>query len=125
MFRLACAEAAKFTRPVIISSRTLNGNVQSGLASFTVLHSEGWAVTAAHVLHPFGVVQQHADAVAGYRAGVEKINASHKDNPNRRRNLLRRLPRDDNWMTHASGWWGATGVAPTEDDVLRRGTAPS
>lgn len=104
-----------------MSSRTLNGNVQSGLASFTVLNSEGWAVTAAHVLQPFVSLQQHATAVAHHRAEVEKINTSHHDNPNRRRNLLKRLPRDDNWVTHASGWWGAPGVLPTEDFVFSPG----
>jgi hypothetical protein len=50
MFRQAFNIAISFTRPVVVSSHTIDGTVTSGVATFIVVNDEGLALTAAHVV---------------------------------------------------------------------------
>jgi hypothetical protein len=50
MFKDAYAKARGYTRPVVISTRTISGKCRSEAATYVVLNREGWIVTAYHVL---------------------------------------------------------------------------
>ncbi|GAI46588.1 unnamed protein product, partial [marine sediment metagenome] len=50
MFANAYEIARKFTRPVICSMRHIDGSVKCGVGAFTILNSEGWMVTTAHII---------------------------------------------------------------------------
>ena len=41
MFAKACGKAYKFTRPLIISTRTIDGNVSATCGTFFVVNDEG------------------------------------------------------------------------------------
>lgn len=49
MFVDAFEKASKFTRPLIVSTRTYDGVVTSEVGSFIVINRDGWCITAAHV----------------------------------------------------------------------------
>jgi len=96
MFADAVEKAMKFTRPVIMSYRTLDGNVLSGCATFMMLNREGWMVTAGHVF----------DSVTRYNKDAEKIrraNAANADD-------TEHVKMDPKWVTNQSFWWGWDGV---------------
>jgi len=59
MFSKAVAIAAEFTRPVIISTRLENQQVNCGMATFIMINDKGWAITAAHVVQDALTAQQH------------------------------------------------------------------
>lgn len=51
MFRKACAIAAEFTFPMVLSRKTVGGVCSSSIGTFVVVNSEGWIVTAGHILN--------------------------------------------------------------------------
>lgn len=50
MFKDACAIASKFTFPVILSTRAVSGKCASSIGAYVIVNSDGWVVTAGHVL---------------------------------------------------------------------------
>lgn len=53
MFSHACSLAAKFTIPLIISSRQYNKKCAAGLGACVVINEEGWFITAYHIIEQF------------------------------------------------------------------------
>lgn len=87
MFSRAYETASQFTQPVLISHRFFNGTIESGLGSFIIINEEGWILTAAHIVEPLFVFQQHAKEIQ-----------AHRDN--------RQTPSNPRWITNLSHWWG-------------------
>ena len=56
MFRQALAVAREFTRPVVLSRKTVGGVCSSAIGTFVVINREGWIITAGHML-------QHLEAL--------------------------------------------------------------
>ena len=54
MFRKAVDLARRFTVPVVISAQQKNGRCASAIGACVVVNSDGWIVTARHVLELFG-----------------------------------------------------------------------
>jgi hypothetical protein len=52
MFRRAYDLVSRFTVPVVISQRALDGTVSCGVGAAVVVNEDGWIVTAAHLLEP-------------------------------------------------------------------------
>ena len=50
MFAEAIKKARMFTRPIVISRLKQDGTCSGGLAAFVVVNSDGWILTALHVL---------------------------------------------------------------------------
>jgi hypothetical protein len=63
MFLQACRTASKFTFPVIILQRTVDGKCSGTVGAFIVLNDEGWIVTCYHIAKII-VNGYHADAKA-------------------------------------------------------------
>ena len=100
MFADACEKAMKFTRPVIISSRTFDGRTLSGCATFFMVNRDGWALTAGHV---FGSnIKFNED-----RKKIEEYNR-------KRANGEDSGPADPDWITNHSFWWGWDNVRIAE-----------
>ncbi|NIP94502.1 MAG: trypsin-like peptidase domain-containing protein [Akkermansiaceae bacterium] len=98
MFADAYDIAREFTRPVVISTRTWDGEVRSSLAAFVVLNEFGWFATAAHVLNAFFAARQHAEEIA--------MHSEHRQaDPNPK------------WITNQSFWWGWDGINLAEVHV--------
>ncbi len=85
MFVNAYEIASQFTYPVILSSRFSDGSVENGLGSFVIINSEGWIVTAAHMLNMLLEIQSPASQ--------NTPTADKLPNPKK--------------ITHHSIWWGA------------------
>jgi hypothetical protein len=51
MFREAYKKAYEFTCPAIIYSQTVEGRTYAAVGAFVVVNSDGWIVTAAHIIH--------------------------------------------------------------------------
>jgi hypothetical protein len=96
MFADAVEKAMKFTRPVIISYRTLDGTVVSSCASFVMLNREGWMVTAGHVF----------DSMTRLNDDAEKIRQANTANADG----TEHVKMEPKWVTNQSFWWGWDGV---------------
>ena len=100
MFADACEKAMKFTRPVIISTRTFDGRTHSGCATFFIVNRDGWALTAGHVFA--SNIKFNED-----RKKIEEYNR-------KRANGEDPGPADPDWITNHSFWWGWDNVRIAE-----------
>ena len=76
MFSKAVPIAAGFTRPVVISSRSAQGECAGTIGAYVVLNREGWILTAGHLLDIVRAQQDSARRYAGYRGNVVEF---HRD----------------------------------------------
>jgi len=111
VFQAACEIARNYTWPVIISRRTIDGTCSAGIGTFVIVNSDGWIVTAAHILQ---VMRDVAAEEIQTRQTQDQITSITNDatlnNKERRRRLaaIGHLASDavDRW----SVWWGLDGV---------------
>ena len=92
MFADACEKAMKFTRPVIISTRTFDGNTTSGCATYFVINKDGWILTAAHIFQSNIQFREDRKKIAEYQRLL-------KEDPEK-------AVSDPKWITNHSFWWG-------------------
>ena len=76
MFSKAVPIAAGFTRPVVISSRTAQGECAGTIGAYVVVNRAGWILTAGHLLDIVRAQQDSARRHAGYRGNVVEF---HRD----------------------------------------------
>ena len=110
MFVDACEIARGFTRPVIISTRQIDGSVKSVCGAFVVLNKDGWAMTAAHVFNSFVATQKHEPLVKKYRAEVAAIEGDSSLSAKQKVKRIKRIRSDPIWIVNHSFWWGRDGV---------------
>lgn len=106
MFADAVAQAAEFTRAVLISTRELSGKVETGLGTFILVNADGWILTAAHL---FGALVKANSDKADHDAFVAARDALLADkslSPGKRRKKIRGLKQDPKWLTHVSYFYG-------------------
>lgn len=97
MFADAYEIVTRFTRPVVISTRSWAGTVTSGMAAFVVLNEDGWFATAAHVLSSWLARRQHQEQIARHQEVGGEPNPA--------------------WITNQSFWWGWDGIHLAEVHV--------
>lgn len=110
MFADACEKAAEFTRPVIISTRSLDGTVNASCGAFVVLNDDGWIMTAGHIFDSYTIFQGDQNKIRE----VDSVNANRR--PGSPEMPLRKDPK---WLTNHSFWWGWDGVRLTDAYVNR------
>ena len=76
MFSTAVPVAAGFTRPMVISSRTAQGECGATIGACVVLNRAGWILTAGHLLEIVRQQQESARRHEGYRGNVVEF---HRD----------------------------------------------
>ena len=113
MFADACEKAAKFVRPVIVSTRRCDGVVEAGCGTFFVINDEGWIISAGHIY----------DSYVKYQSDQNKI--KEIDGLNKKHSLISKTPKnelkkDPTWLTNHSFWWGWDGVRLTNIYVNRQ-----
>ena len=111
MFAKAFAIAAGYTRPVVVSSRRVNGDCQSSVGAYVIINREGWFLTAAHL---FGVIEQQSAAVQTYRKYRGDVRSMDHDMASKqlyRKKKIRHfeVPRPESVRDHST-WWGMDGV---------------
>ncbi|MCL1811809.1 MAG: serine protease [Methanomassiliicoccaceae archaeon] len=113
MFADACEKAAKFTRPLIISTRQLDGKVLATCGAFIVINKEGWIMTAGHMFDSFVKFQGDQNKIKE----VSDLNTSRRSDPGSPSNMIRE---DPTWLTNHSFWWAWDGVRLVEAYVNRQ-----
>jgi len=121
MFVKAYKTAAGFTRPVIISTRTWDGTVESGCGAFILLNEEGWLLTAGHLFNSFLAFRQHGKEMERFNEETAGIKANGKLNAKQKKKKLDKLAPDKKWITHHSFWWGADGMETGEVKLFQEG----
>ena len=116
MFAKACERVYKFTRPLIISTRTVDGTVSSSCGTFIIINPEGWILTAGHLFDSFVKYQQDMKKIKE----VEEINARKASMavPGAM-TLPDTIQLDPKWITNHSFWWGGDGLRITSVYVNR------
>ena len=116
MFAKACERVYKFTRPLIISTRTVDGTVSSSCGTFIIINPEGWILTAGHLFDSFVKYQQDMKKIKE----VEEINARKASMavPGAM-TLPDTIQPDPKWITNHSFWWGGDGLRITSVYVNR------
>jgi Trypsin-like peptidase domain len=117
MFAKAYEIAAAFTYPVIVSMRFFDDTVQCSLASLIVVNDEGWVITAAHVIEPASLYQQHQPEIAARALQVSNIEEG-PGTPAGKAKRIRSIPASTRWLKNYSLWWGWDGGSIAEFHVL-------
>lgn len=116
MFAKACERVYKFTRPLIISTRTVDGTVSSSCGTFIIINPEGWILTAGHLFDSFVKYQQDMKKIKE----VEEINARKASMAVPGAMTLPDIIQlDPKWITNHSFWWGGDGLRITSVYVNR------
>ena len=113
MFADACEKAAKFTRPLIISTRQMDGEVKSNCGAFIIINKEGWIMTAGHMFDSFVKYQNDQNKIKE----VNELNNSRRSVPGSPSNAIQT---DSKWLTNHSFWWAWDGVRLVEAFVDRQ-----
>jgi hypothetical protein len=104
MFVRACEEAGKFTRPVVLSTLRLDGAITTSLGAFVPLNSDGWVVTAGHIIKGYEDADDDSQVLSEYDQKVAEIRASSGTDTNKR-TRINRLHKSDSWIRRRSLWW--------------------
>lgn len=105
MFTKPLKEVMEYTRPLVISTRSIDGKVQSSCGTYIILNDEGWIMTAAHILIPMIQFQQHKAEVSKYQEELQKIDNS-KLSEKQKKQKTKQLKKNNGWITNISYWWG-------------------
>jgi len=108
MFANACEKAYKFTRPLIVSTRTVGGTVSAAVGTFFFVNSDGWAMTAGHMFDSFVKFQGDLNKIKEIDGINESKKAAGPDGVSIEQ--LNKLEKDQNWITNHSFWFGQDGI---------------
>lgn len=115
MFRTAYSIASQFTRPVVLSRRTVNGVCSGGLGAYVVVNSDGWIVTAAHIVKQLTDGVDDAAKTSAFDSEREAIKNDTTLTFKERQKKIRQLHWPDEKSTrNFSAWWARDGVAVTD-----------
>ena len=110
MFANACEKAAKFTRPLIISTRQIDGTVNATCGTFVIINEGGWIMTAGHMF----------DSYVKFQGDQRKIKEINDLNSASADPTGVEIKTDPTWLTNHSFWWGFDGVRLTDVYVNRQ-----
>jgi Trypsin-like peptidase domain len=110
MFSKSVALAVQYTRPVIVSKRSENQEVNCGMATFIVVNDAGWVLTAAHVVQDVLLAQQHKKERDNYESSVAAINANAVFSSGKKKHEINQLKKNWQWITHYSLLWAVDGI---------------
>ncbi len=111
MFSKAYEIASEFTHPVIISTRHFDGSVQCGCGAFVIVNSDGWIVTASHIIETFLIHQKHKNEIEAYTDQVKKIKNNPKLDRKQKNRSIKKIKTNPKWITNHSFWWGQDGLS--------------
>ena len=119
MFSKAVPIAAGFTRPVVISSRTMQGACAGTIGAYVVVNPGGWILTTGHLLDIVRKQQDSARRHAGYRGNVVEFHRDIAADKRYRKKGVRTFhkPAESSVRNH-SVWWGVDGVRLVEARIV-------
>lgn len=107
MFAKALETASSYTRPVVISTRTIDGTVKAVFATYIILNSDGWIITAGHIYDTLAKMDNDRKKIAE----IETFNATHPENEHKAIN--------GGWLVDHSFWWGFDGAVLKDVSINR------
>jgi hypothetical protein len=113
VFVNAYAEAEKFTRPVILSTLRVSGEVRTGMGAFVVLNAEGWIATAGHVVAEFRTGALDGPKVTEYDQKLQAIEIGPGSDAKKKNERIR-VVRNNDWVRKQSMWWAKDQVNAVE-----------
>ena len=119
MFAKAYDIVKDFTKPIIVSTRLLNGEVDSSVASYIVLNNEGWILTAAHIFDGYASYQKHKKEVKEYKDKIKAIESDPSLYSAKKNKKIRKIPCDQKWITNISFSWSVEGIKSFQIKVNR------
>jgi hypothetical protein len=106
MFQAAYKLAREFTRPVVISQKSVSGACSSIIGSFVVVNRSGWIVTACHIFEAIEDIRRSKETVGSIRKSREVVEAEETE-PRERRRKLNKIGMPSAQGCEAwSAWWG-------------------
>src|SRR5438477_11555854 len=75
MFATAVTLASEFTRPVLISTRQQSGKMETSCGTYILVNSDGWILTAGHVVRPLLKFREDRPKYEAYRVAREAVDA--------------------------------------------------
>jgi hypothetical protein len=126
MFLQACRAASKFTFPVIMLQRTVDGKCSGAIGAFIVLNDEGWIATCYHIAE---IIKNGAQADAKAKS-IEAQQAAIKSDSSlsnkERQKKLAALPRlRNNELARMGVIWGINPVPPAPLSITQFHLAPA
>ena len=110
MFRSANTLARAFTRPVIMSRMTVSGACSASIGAFVVVNSDGWVVTASHILDHILTMYREEHEYLDHRRRESEIRADTSLDEKSRRKQLQALGKlQPDRTARASAWFGGAG----------------
>jgi len=119
MFAKAYDIVKDFTKPVIVSTRLFNGQVDSSVASYIVLNKEGWILTAAHVFDSYINFQKHKKEVEEYKEKVKVIESDTRVYKGKKNKSIEKIPCNQKWITNILFSWSVEGINSFQVTVNR------
>lgn len=115
MFVNAFSKASSYTRPVVISHINVKNKCSAGIGSYVIINSEGWAVTAAHIVKEASKLNEMVDSFHKTQKEKEDIKNNLSIDKHTRAKLLKALPSFKNESpVRTSVWWGEDGLIVEE-----------
>lgn len=126
MFLQACRTASKFTFPVIILQRTVDGKCSGAIGAFIVLNDEGWIATCNHIAQIINNGSQ-ADAKAkSIEAQQSAIKTDASLSNKEKQKKLSALPRlRNNDLARLGVIWGINLAPPAPLSIAEFHLAPA
>lgn len=106
MFSKSLKQIMGYTLPVVVSRKSLNGKIECSCGTFIILNDEGWILTAAHMLETIEKYNQDRAEMDQYEKKVKKIELNSGLEPKQKNKKIKKLPRNPEWVTKFSYWWG-------------------
>ncbi|MCQ2070259.1 MAG: serine protease [archaeon] len=113
MFSKAFEKAFKYTKPLIISTRTVDGTVKSEVGTYFFINREGYAITAGHFFDSFMKYQADQKSLKGLgnKSGDGKTIEMTKGNTTDEYVIQEPHAKGDpKWITNHSFWFGVDGA---------------
>ena len=117
MFAKAYEIATQFTCPLLVAVQFYDNTIESGPASFVVLNSDGWIITAAHNYDVHYAFHEHKPQIQEFKEKVEKINAMKNLSDHKRKLLLNELTPNNKWITNFAVMLGKEHI-PVEESIV-------
>ena len=119
LFSKAVPIAHGFTRPLVLSSRTVQGECQSTIGAYVVVNAGGWILTAGHLLE---IVRQQQESVRrhqGFRSNVVEFQRDTVADKRFRKKGVRTFERPATVsVRNHSVWWGIDDAHLVEAKML-------
>jgi hypothetical protein len=111
VFREANAIARQFTRPIVMSRKTIGGSCSAAIGAYTLLNQDGFFLTAFHIFKQWQEMLEGLNQTRKIKADVAAIQNDDTLTGDEKRRRLKKQDKPHNGMIEdASLWLGVDGL---------------